>query len=112
MNWDTILRLRTRRVAIPLALTRGSRTSVVPLGPGATDFERNALVDPGATDVMSYCTHVDYWISDYFFNKALRHRLAGANAEMTAVSRLTRTLLVWGGRGRSGRTISGSGVRG
>ncbi|MDE2752261.1 MAG: M66 family metalloprotease, partial [Gemmatimonadota bacterium] len=66
------------------------------------DFERGTLVPPHATDVMSYCTHIDYWISDFFFNKTLAHRLASADAEVVAATHTTRTLLLWGGRDEDG----------
>jgi len=72
------------------------------IGAWGYDFERGSLVPPQATDVMSYCTHIGYWISDYFFNKALAHRLASADNEVTAGVQTTRTLLLWGGRDEDG----------
>ena len=72
------------------------------IGAWGYDFDRDALVAPGSPDVMSYCRHPGYWISDYFFNKALRHRLANADAERVAARRRTPTLLVWGGRDEKG----------
>ena len=72
------------------------------IGAWGYDFDRDALVAPGSPDVMSYCRHPGYWISDYFFNKALRHRLANADAERAAALQRKRTLLVWGGRDEKG----------
>ena len=68
------------------------------------DVKKEALVPPLATDVMSYC-YGRYWISDFFFNKALRHRLANSRndaASRVPRSALVRSLLVWGGRDRDG----------
>ena len=77
------------------------------------DFGQNALVTPRTADVMSYCSHGRYWISDFFFNKALDHRLADTAAQRpfslsaaqkaAAAGHPARTLLVWGGRDEDGR---------
>ena len=86
----------------------GSPTSTDPwfphfggsIGAWGYDFGENALVTPQAADVMSYCTHGTYWISDFFFNKALNHRLANEDATTAALAAEadpTRTLLLWGG---------------
>ena len=74
------------------------------IGAWGYDFGSNQLVTPHAVDVMSYCFHSSYWISDFFFNKALRHRLAegGATAAMAAEAHPARTLLLWGGRDEDG----------
>ncbi len=91
----------------------GSPSSVDPWFPGSGgsigawgfDLERHALVSPQTPDVMSYCTHGGYWISDYFFNKALNHRLAedgGAAVALAAEPDPIRSLLVWGGRDQDG----------
>ena len=75
------------------------------IGAWGYDFEQNALVTPRAFDVMSYCTHSVYWISDFFFNKALNHRLANDDATAAALAAEaapTRSLLVWGGRDQDG----------
>ncbi len=69
------------------------------------DFAERALVAPRTPDLMSYCRNQGYWISDYFFNKALNHRLAegGTTAgAMAAEADPMRTLLLWGGRGEDG----------
>ncbi len=75
------------------------------IGAWGYDFGRNALVTPHAADVMSYCTHGIYWTSDFFFNKALSHRLANggtASAAMAAEAVPVRSLLIWGGRDQDG----------
>ncbi len=68
------------------------------------DFQKKALVSREAADIMSYCTHSVYWISDFFFNKALNYRLANAApAEEVATSTLPgHALLLWGGRDNDG----------
>ena len=72
------------------------------IGAYGYDDGRNELVPPHAADVMSYCRNGVYWISDFFFNKALRHRLASAALEAVAEADPVRTLLVWGGRNDDG----------
>ena len=77
------------------------------------DFGQNALVTPRTADVMSYCSHGRYWISDFFFNKALDYRLVNTAAQLpfslsaaqkaAAADHPARTLLVWGGRDEDGR---------
>ena len=59
----------------------------------------SSLVDPEATDVMSYCE--SNWISDFSFTKAFDHRLreeGGAAAARASAARadVARTLLLWG----------------
>ena len=59
----------------------------------------SALVDPGATDVMSYCE--PNWISDFSFTKAFDYRLreeGGAASAQASAARAgaARTLLLWG----------------
>ena len=71
------------------------------IGAWGYDFERNALVSPQTADVMGYCTPPN-WISDFFFNKALNHRLAEAGTTAAAKADPVRTLLLWGGRDEDG----------
>ena len=71
------------------------------IGVWGYDAEQSRLVPPDAADVMSYCKTV-YWISDFFFNKALNHRLAGADAASLAEAEPVRTLLLWSGRDERG----------
>ena len=69
------------------------------------DIGKHRLVTPEAPDIMSYCTSGFWWISDYFFNKALAHRLAtdgGARAARAAEADPERSLLIWGGRDQDG----------
>ncbi|MDE3256618.1 MAG: leucine-rich repeat domain-containing protein [Gemmatimonadota bacterium] len=75
------------------------------IGAWGYDFELNALVTPDAADVMSFCTQSLYWISDFFFNKALNHRLANAAAtaaKPAAQANPVPTLLLCGGRDKDG----------
>ena len=64
-----------------------------------------ALVAPATPDLMSYCTNHGYWISDYFYNKALNHRLASeaaAAAKPAVYADPAPSLLLWGGRDKDG----------
>ncbi|MCY3764411.1 MAG: M66 family metalloprotease [Gemmatimonadetes bacterium] len=77
------------------------------VGAWGYDFEHSALVPPHAPDIMSYCYSRSggYWISDFFFNKALNHRLANAAAtaaKPAAQANPVPTLLLWGGRDKDG----------
>ena len=75
------------------------------IGAWGYDVDRESLVTQQAADVMSYCTHGTYWISDFFFNKALNHRLDTDGATATALAAEadpTRSLLIWGGREQDG----------
>ena len=66
--------------------------------PGEYDLvDGGGLVEAWRPDIMSYCSPSN-WISDYYFNKALNHRIGSADANMAAIAaRPTRTLLLWGG---------------
>ncbi len=69
------------------------------------DLVEKALVMPSTPEIMSYCLSGDYWISDYHFNKALRHRLVeGVDAAAKLATRIdpVPTLLLWGGRDKDG----------
>ncbi|MXV96252.1 MAG: hypothetical protein F4Z92_10440, partial [Gemmatimonadetes bacterium] len=72
------------------------------IGAWGYDLERGALVGPHSVDLMSYCTHGRYWISDYHYNRALDHRLASVRVEPRALAFRTRSLMVWGGRDEDG----------
>ncbi|MCY3765936.1 MAG: M66 family metalloprotease [Gemmatimonadetes bacterium] len=74
------------------------------IGAWGYDFERRRLVPPDIADVMGFCPG-ENWISDYFFNKALRHHLANdgaASAKLTTQANSGPTLLLWGGRDKDG----------
>jgi Leucine-rich repeat (LRR) protein len=66
------------------------------------DFGQQTLVTPEAADIMSYCEYGVQWISDFFFNKALDHRLGSADTDTRAAAQPTRSLLLWGGRDGDG----------
>lgn len=69
------------------------------------DFMEKALVAPQTPDLMSYCKRGGYWISDFFFNKALNHRLVNEDSPadaLTSAADPVRSLLVWGGRDKEG----------
>ena len=75
------------------------------IGAWGYDFERGDLVPPNTFDNMSYCGQGNAWVSDFFFNKALAHRLAEGGTTATAMAAEAspvRTLLVWGGRDEDG----------
>ncbi len=72
------------------------------IGVWGYNFEQRALVSPSVPDVMSYCfLDNPYWISDFFFNKALDHRLTYDDGAVLAAAH-ARTLLLWGGRDEDG----------
>ena len=65
------------------------------IGAWGYDFRTGALVSPKRGDVMSYCG--GNWISDYYFDKALRYRLADEGAPGAANAAAAPSLLLWGG---------------
>ena len=67
---------------------------------GAWGFNSSdsSLVDPGTSDLMSYCG--PKWISDFSFSKAFDHRLREDGE--TAAANVARTLLLWGGADSDG----------
>ena len=72
------------------------------IGVWGYDFEQHKLIPPSVPDVMSYCYRSNpYWVSDFFFNKALNHRLTNEDATVMAAAQ-ARTLLLWGGRDEDG----------
>ncbi len=71
------------------------------IGAWGYDFQADRLVPPSRNDIMGYCT--DDWISDYFFTKALHHRLASESAPPATVAVAeARSLLLWGGADSTG----------
>ena len=69
------------------------------------DLEQDTLVSPHAYDLMSYCTHRGYWISDFSFNQAISHRLSRGSSGAAAAEALrdpAPSLLIWGGRDADG----------
>ena len=63
------------------------------IGAWGYDFTANKLMPPQTPDVMSYCRPA--WISDYYFTKALNHRLKAETESSRAPK--TMALLLWGG---------------
>ena len=63
------------------------------------DYRGERLMNPDTYDMMSYCG--PQWISDYYFDKALRYRIARERAWFPSVR--TRTLLLWGGLDEQGK---------
>ena len=59
-----------------------------------------SLVDPEASDLMSYCG--PKWISDFSFSKAFDHRIREEGAAAAASASIARTLLLWGRAGADG----------
>ena len=71
------------------------------IGTWGYDFQAGRLVPPTNNDIMGYCA--DYWISDYFFTKALHFRLASEGAPPVAVAiAKAQSLLLWGGADSTG----------
>ena len=66
------------------------------------DFRAGTPVPPTRRDVMSYCSGSS-WISDYYFDKALRYRLADEGAPDAADMAATAALLLWGGVDAAGQ---------
>ena len=54
----------------------------------------SSLVDPEASDLMSYCG--PKWISDFSFSKAFDHRVREEGGAAAAQASVARTLLLWG----------------
>ena len=62
------------------------------------DFSEGGRLIPPTEykDVMSYCS--PYWVSDFSFDKALRHRLQSEGLlDAASAARLVTSLLIWGG---------------
>ena len=71
------------------------------IGAWGYDFHARRLLPPTSEDLMGYCAREG--IADYFFTKALHHRLATERVTAAAVAaRPERSLLLWGGRTREG----------
>jgi hypothetical protein len=66
------------------------------------DVRNNSVVNPARYyDMMSYCD--PQWISDYFFDKAIRYRRSRSYQERQAPSAATQTILLWGGLDEEGK---------
>ena len=72
------------------------------IGAWGYDFHARRLLPPTSEDLMGYCEREG--IADYFFTKALHHRLATEGVtEAVVAARPVRSLLLWGGRTRDGK---------
>ena len=71
------------------------------IGTWGYDARGDSIVPPSTYDVMSYCDPA--WISDYYFNRAMLHRLETASVppRAAAAPRANR-LLLWGGTSPEG----------
>ena len=67
------------------------------IGMWGYDFAGGELVDPGssARDLMGYCFD-SIWVSDYFFVKAMEHRLATEGRGLPPAREPESTLMLWG----------------
>ena len=70
------------------------------IGAWGFDSSDSSLVDPGASDLMSYCR--PNWISDFSFTKAFDHRLREEGETAATSANAARTLLLWGGADSDG----------
>ena len=70
------------------------------IGVWGFDSSDSSLVDPEASDLMSYCA--PKWISDYSFTKAFDHRLREEGEAAAAQANVARTILLWGGADADG----------
>ena len=72
------------------------------IGAWGYDFDANELVPPSKRDIMGYCfPHA--WISDYNFEKSMKHRLLeSGQTESLAADPAEKSLLLWGGADADG----------
>ena len=71
------------------------------IGAWGYDFLNERLVNPGTSDIMTYCD--PQWISEFSFAKAMGHRSRSASPRLAArYSSPPRGLLLWGGLNESG----------
>ena len=71
------------------------------IGAWGYDFLNETLVNPGTSDIMTYCD--PQWISEFSFAKAMGYRSRSASPRLAAkYSSPPRGLLLWGGLNESG----------
>ncbi len=71
------------------------------IGAWGYDFLNERLVNPGTSDIMTYCD--PQWISEFSFAKAMGYRSRSASPRLAAkYSSPPRGLLLWGGLNESG----------
>ena len=71
------------------------------IGVWGYDFLNETLVNPGTSDIMTYCDL--QWISEFSFAKAMGYRSRSASPRLAAkYSTSPRGLLLWGGLNESG----------
>ena len=73
------------------------------IGSYGYDHRDEEVVEPGAYDVMGYCSHLDYWISEYHASKAAGYRLSQAFERRIRID--GPALLLWGGVDEQGELV-------
>lgn len=71
------------------------------------DRETGTLWSPATAEVMSYCSGLGYWVSDYHYAKALEYRLheEEVDTSQAADGHRTPSLVLWGRTGPDGVTL-------
>ena len=73
------------------------------IGSYGYDHRDEEVVEPDAYDVMGYCSHLDYWISEYHASKAAGYRLSQAFERRIRID--GPALLLWGGVDEQGKLV-------
>ncbi len=73
------------------------------IGSYGYDHRDEEVVEPNAYDVMGYCNHRDYWISEYHASKAAGYRRSQAFERHVGID--GPALLLWGGVDEQGELV-------
>ena len=73
------------------------------IGSYGYDHREEEVVEPDAYDVMGYCNHLDYWISEYHASKAAGYRRSLAFERRIRIN--GPALLLWGGVDEQGELV-------
>ncbi|MCE2397911.1 MAG: hypothetical protein J4F34_02530, partial [Gemmatimonadetes bacterium] len=73
------------------------------IGSYGYDHRDEEVVKPDAYDVMGYCSHRAYWISEYHASKAASYRLSQAFERRIRID--GPALLLWGGVNEQGKLV-------